>query len=278
MHSLSLIIRRLATSALLALTVFATSAHAVAAADAPNSCAAATTASPINTWLRGDISSGTDTDWYRFQKASTNFSLITLGALPKDYRLDLYNSSCTRLTGSNRPGFEFEEIYRQLAVGTYFARVAPATPSAYSTRQYALRLRTLPTGVFIVSSAPAYMDNNDYLFIPGEVLNNTGTAQQSVKITATYYNSANVVIKTDFTNPMAGDLSSRGRSPFVVGTEAPIGYHHYTLKVTSTSLATAPVGNLVVSGMRRTPRSCIGTTPARSPTGMRSPCTTRTSA
>src|SRR5918912_1254523 len=72
---------------------------AVVAADAPNTCAAATSASAGNTWLTDTISSSTDTDWFRFDLASSARTLITLGNLPRDYDLYLY-SSCSTLLAS----------------------------------------------------------------------------------------------------------------------------------------------------------------------------------
>lgn len=217
------------------------------AADAPGTCSASVLPSPINRWIRGEISSGADVDWFRFDKPYTNFSLINLAALPKNYRLDLYNSTCNRLTGSNRPGTEFEEIYRSMPAGRYYVRVAPTASTQFSARQYALRLRTLPNGVFIVSSSKATIDEYGDLHIHGEVLNNSGVGHRFIRINATFYNSSNVVLKVDFTYTTIDELRSRGRSPFHIWTEAPAGYHHHVLSMSSQPMSAAPVGGLVLS-------------------------------
>lgn len=247
-HRFVPVARRAALAGVLSLAVLATTVQSVAAADAPNTCAAATTASPLNTWITESIATSGDFDWYRFNTATSGYGLITLAHPPKDYRLDLYNSSCRLVAASNRIKLQYEEIYRSLPAGTYYVRVAPMSSTAYSPTAYALRLRTLANGAQVLSSAPAWTDTIGYLHIPGEVLNNTAERREYVKITATYYNSANQIIATDFAYTTLWTLNPRTRSPFELMTELPAGYHHHKLSVTSSITSTAPVGNLAVAG------------------------------
>ncbi len=238
---------RLVTASVFTLVLFATSVQGVAAADAPNSCAGATTGSALNTWISGAIETGSDTDWYRFTTSASGYALMTLGDLPKNYRLDLYNSSCTLITGSNRSGVVYEEILRSLAAGRYYLRVAPTSSSTYSPTAYVIKFRTPSNSVQVLSSA-AWTDSYGYLHIPGEVLNNTPNRREYVEITATYYNSANQVLATDFTFTNVWTVNARQRAAFELLSPRPTGYHHYKLSVSSSVTSVAPIGNLVLAG------------------------------
>lgn len=202
------------------------------AADAPNSRAQATTVSPNGKWLFNTIASSTDVDWYRFRTTSAGLSLITLGDLPANYQLHLYNSAGTVIAGSNRSGKVYEEIYKSLAAGTYFVRVAPVSGASDASHNYALAFRPLGTQLVILSSR-AYSDSSNYLHIVGEVVNNSGGARQFTQISATLYNSSGQVVGSDFTFTEHDVVLPYRRSGFDLMASRPAGYHHYRLTVTS---------------------------------------------
>src|SRR3954469_10103368 len=76
---------------------------ATLAADAPGSCASATTRA-ANTWLSDTIASSTDIDWFRFTTTTPAWTLVTLGHLPADYDLSVYSGCSTLIASSHRSG------------------------------------------------------------------------------------------------------------------------------------------------------------------------------
>jgi hypothetical protein len=239
--------QRVLIAALMATFFGSASVGNVAAADAPGSCSGATSNSSLNKWISGAISSGSDRDWYRFTTSSSGYAVITLGDLAKNYRLHLYRSDCSKIVGSDRPSTQYEEIVRSLPAGRYYVQVSPKYSSAYSATPYALRFRTLSSGVKVLSKGTAWTDSIGYLHIPGEVLNTTSGTRQYVKITATLYNSANQVLKTDFTYTYLSLVGKGARAGFHLMTEKPIGYHHTSLSVSSSATSATPVGNLAIA-------------------------------
>jgi hypothetical protein len=218
---------------------------AVLAADAPNSCAGVSSTSPQNTWLADSLPTATDQDWYRFTTPTGRWALITLGQLPANYRLDLYSACGTLKGSSNRSGTTYEELYLYLPAGTYRVSVRSAA-GGFSASAYVLRFRSLGEAVQGLSST-AYTDSIGYLHIVGEVLNNTTTRRIYVEISATFYNSSNQVIGTDFTFADVSSLASRTRSPFHLVAQKPASFHHYSYLVSSSTTTTAPVGNLILT-------------------------------
>ncbi len=92
--------------------------------DAGDTCA---TASPVATgaWASDRPSGGGDEDWFRFTLGSKVRTIVTLGNLPVNARLELYKTcGTTRLAVSDRAGVTFEEITQVLAAGTYRVRVS----------------------------------------------------------------------------------------------------------------------------------------------------------
>src|SRR4051794_11216877 len=109
---------RLAAAGLLAVLLVPAAVPALADTDAANTCATAT-ALPTGTWHSESLSSTVDVDWYKFTTTATTRALITLGGLAADDRLDLYGACGTLLATSSRGDFQFEELYRSLAPGSY---------------------------------------------------------------------------------------------------------------------------------------------------------------
>jgi hypothetical protein len=174
-----------------------------------------------------------------------NRVFVTLGHLPANYRLDLYSACGTLLASSNRGGKTYEEIGRSLAAQSYFVKVSGIS-GAFSATAYRLRFRPLSSGVLVLSST-SWTDSG-YLYIHGEVFNNTSAKRQFVEIDATLYNSSGTVVDTDFTYAWLDIMPIRTRSPFeLIVYPVPAGYDHYKLSVSSTTTTATSVGNLAIS-------------------------------
>ena len=240
--------RRMAAllSALVVPTVLAVPGP-VAAADAPNSCAGATSNSSQSVWIYDTISPSGDVDWFRFSNNASRYVLITLGNLPADFDLYLYASGdCTNaIASSHRSDREFDQIYRSLGVGTYYVRVV-GYEGASSSTSYGLRWRAL-SGIVQVLGYSSSVDSAGYLHFPGEILNNTPEARRWIQIDATLYDSANRVIGSGVGYPDRAIVPARGRSPFEIVVRRPSGYHHARLTIFRSSLTTASAGSLGVT-------------------------------
>src|SRR5262249_6298344 len=129
---------RVAAAGLLAALLMPAAGTALADTDAANSCASAR-ALPAGTWHSESLSSGADVDFYRFSTTAPARALITVGGLDANDRLDLFSACGTLLASSNRPGTQYEEIYRRLPPGTFRLRVLHAAGPT-STHPYAVRV------------------------------------------------------------------------------------------------------------------------------------------
>ncbi|RYY89150.1 MAG: T9SS type A sorting domain-containing protein [Chitinophagaceae bacterium] len=78
---------------------------------------------PFNTDVKGTISSSTDVDYYKFVITTGGTISVTLGTLPGDYDLKLYNSAGTQVGISQNGGTTGETINYTAAAGTYYAHV-----------------------------------------------------------------------------------------------------------------------------------------------------------
>lgn len=219
----------------------------VAAADAPNSCAGATSNSSQSAWIYETISPSGDVDWYRFSNNASRYVLITLGKLPADFDLYLYASGdCTNaIASSHRSNREFDQIYRSLGLGTYYVRVV-GYRGASSSATYGLRWRPLPGTVHVLNYTSS-VDGAGYLHFPGEILNNTPDARRWIQIDATLYDSADRVIGSGVGYPDRAIVPARGRSPFEIVARRPSGYHHARLSIFRSSVTTASAGSLGVT-------------------------------
>lgn len=208
----------------------------------PNTCSAVTTTSSQNKWFAEPLGSG-DVDWFRFYLSSTKRMQIVLGELPANYRVELYSSCSTKLASSDQSGRQFEEIVKKLPAGTYRVRVSSAVGASAATA-YKLRFRPLAAGIPVLSSS-WYDDEIGYTHLVGEVLNNTGSNREFVRVTATYYNSVGSVVATDYTYTDRFTLRPGWRSSFHLFKQIPTTAVRYTVRVSSSSSTTAsPVRNL----------------------------------
>jgi hypothetical protein len=194
-----------------------------AGARAVDTCAAAVRGTP-NAWRAGTIGSATETDWYRYTTASRRHVLVTLGGLTGNLSLGLYDSGCRRLALSNSPGTHFEQLYRLVAKGTYYVRVAGGNGA---TGSYDLRFTPLPNRVLVLSSRAFRLGGK--LYLPGEVLNNTGSSVDFLEVVAVFYNKAGAVVGVSWADADTQATAPWHRAPFGLVTEVPTTYDHYRL-------------------------------------------------
>jgi hypothetical protein len=90
----------------------------------PNETQAAAATVSTNTAISAAIGTSTDIDYYRVTTTATSNFNITLGNLPGDYDLFLYNSAGTQIGSSEAGGTTSESIVlNNQAAGTYYVRV-----------------------------------------------------------------------------------------------------------------------------------------------------------
>jgi hypothetical protein len=210
---------------------------ASAGGDASNTCAGAG-ALPAGPWHYETLSSASDRDWFVFTRPNSKWALITLGGLGANYRLDLYGACGAPIASSNRSGTQYEELYRRLPAGTYHLRVTSAV-GAVSGEPYGLRLRPLATGVQVLSSS-GWLEYGSNARIAGEVLNNTSTAREDVRLRIRFYDVSNALLATRFTFARRERLPERARSMFLWSDETIARFDHYTVAVVDTPAASAP--------------------------------------
>jgi glucose/arabinose dehydrogenase len=235
-----------------------TAAYQLIDTDASDTCGGAATQSSLGAWWSGTIGTPTDEDWYRFTLKSTTAVQITLGDLPIDGRLELWNHCTTLIAASDGAGQASEQIIRSLPAGTYSVRVSGHGASD-PTDHYALRVRPLSSGLKILSSTTTVSGGTVRIF--GEVLNTTTSHRGPIVVTARLYTKTGHLLATRTTTVLAQMLVKLGRSPFILSTPAPSGFDHATLSVTSSPVttstrlvpkATGVVSTAVTGGVRVT--------------------------
>jgi hypothetical protein len=150
-------------------------------ADRPNTLAGARTAAPVAgaVWVTERLSSATDEDWYRFDVARTATVNATLGSLPADYSLSVYDSTGRLVGSSNRKNLGFERVTWRASRGSYFVRV-DAVRGFSATKQYALRMRAMADGVVVLSLSPILRYHNGWVGGWVEFVNTTPTTHYQV--------------------------------------------------------------------------------------------------
>ncbi|MEQ1677193.1 MAG: pre-peptidase C-terminal domain-containing protein [Chitinophagaceae bacterium] len=122
-------------------TLLVTSAIACSNTPEPNESLAAAVTIATNTDINSQIASASDVDWYKFTNSAAAANIyVTLGNLPFDYDLYLYNSAGT-LIGSSAAGGTTSEsiIFNTSTVGTYYVRVIGYNGAFSTTVCYRLR-------------------------------------------------------------------------------------------------------------------------------------------
>ena len=227
-----------------------TASYGLIDTDAADTCGGATTQSSLGSWWPGTIRTADDEDWYRFTVKSTTTVQVTLGDLPVDGRLELWDHCTAEIAASDGGGLAYEEFLRSLPAGTYSIRVL-GHGAFDPTGHYALRVRPLASGLPILSSKTTL--SSGHLRIIGEVLNNTTSRRGPITVSARLYSKAGTLLATRTTSVIAQQLDPQGRFPFIFSITAPSGYDHLALSVTS-----APV----TSSLRLTPAVTVASSAA----------------
>jgi hypothetical protein len=102
--------------------------------------------------------------------------------------------------------------------------------------------------VEIVSSS--YYESGGYLYIVGEVRNDTPGNAKLVRVTATYLDAENATLGTAFAFVQHDILAAGQISPFVIEQEVPAGFASYTLLTQWSPGETAPVPQLSLGSIR----------------------------
>lgn len=90
-----------------------------------------------------------------------------------------------------------------------------------------------------ILSHSSFLDSIGYYHVVGEVKNNSSNNRSFVKLTATFYNSANTVVATDFTYTGVDILLPNQKSPFeIIGPDQPISAQvdHYSVTVSDSNI------------------------------------------
>jgi hypothetical protein len=190
----------LTASAVLGTALLAGSTADAATGDRPNSLAAARGTASVanNVWLTEKISTRTDEDWYKFDVAAPTQMMLTLGGLPANYSLYVYDGAGHRIAYSNQSGVRFERIFWTAAKGTYYARVDSAGGFS-STRTYSLRFKKLPAGLVVLDQYSYVMDNK-HVSIMAEIKNTTTSWQRITNVFADYKDADDRLLVTDLTS------------------------------------------------------------------------------
>ncbi|MFN8629477.1 MAG: PQQ-dependent sugar dehydrogenase [Chloroflexota bacterium] len=206
---------------------------------APDTCAAATTASAQGVWLtdylNGDgTTANHDEAWFKFTLSSQRRVVMTLGSLPVNAKLELRSSCGTVLASSDHTGTRFEQLVKVLKAGTYRLRVV-AIGGATSSSPFALQFRALPSGAPVLSSVAKRSGST--VKVSGEVMNNTGATKGKVTVTATFLNGTKTVATLRGT-AFGYRLAYGAVTPFVLSGTVPT----YTSLKLTTSIASASSG------------------------------------
>jgi hypothetical protein len=187
--------------------------RAAAAADRADSIAAARAASVERPgrWLREALPAG-DVDWFHFRLASATAVSVTLGGLPADYDLTLYDDSGRQRATSQRTGTTVDEAWVKMPTGDVLVRVTRKRGAAAGT--YSLRLRTFSPGVHMLSSRRTSTRGE----VIGEFYNATGQWHAVSELNAVWLDRKGRAVHrlTTFMSPNTY-VRPWSRVPFTVG-------------------------------------------------------------
>jgi hypothetical protein len=166
-----------------------------AATDRPNTYAAAVEAavSPGAIALRSTIDGPRDQDWFKFSVTRATKAAVTLGSLPGNYSLAVYDGAGRRIALSAHTGTHFERVFPDVAPGTYYVRVA--TQGDWSrTKAYMLRFRPLPTGLVTLDQ---YAKLTGSRRVVATIFNNSGTWKWISQVDYVWYDRDRRVLRRD---------------------------------------------------------------------------------
>ncbi|HYV90554.1 MAG TPA: GEVED domain-containing protein [Chitinophagales bacterium] len=110
----------------------------------PNNTSSTASAVQVGTDLLSQIGTSTDVDWYSFANTTTNHNIkVTLGTLPGDYDIKLYNPTGGNVATSQLGGTSSETIiYNTSTIGTYKIKVYGYGGAFSSTQCYTMHVFT----------------------------------------------------------------------------------------------------------------------------------------
>ena len=186
--------------------------------DAPDTCA---TAKPVTAgaWTSERASGNGDVDWFKFTLSAKHRTVLTLGDLPVDARLELYSGCSTLLATSDQAGNRFERISRSLAAGTYRVRVL--VPSGASS-QSPYVLQALVVGPSVAFQSRTGTWSSGTLRVVGDVVNGTGRTVGRVAVTATFRDAGGAVVATLKGSTFSNRLGDGATSSFVLSGRVPV--------------------------------------------------------
>ncbi len=185
--------------------------------DAPDTCATAQAITP-GAWTSERASGAGDEDWFKFSVSGTHRTVVTLGDLPVDARLELYSGCSTLLATSDQAGNRFERISRSLATGTYRVRVL--VPSgASSLTPYAVQALVVGPTVAFQSRTGTWSSGT--LRVVGDVVNGSGKTVGRVAVTGTFRDAGGNVVATLQGSTFANRLGDGATSSFVLSGKVP---------------------------------------------------------
>ena len=223
-----------------------------AAGDLPDTRAAAAKGPASSTAVayRSTIDDPQDQDWFKFTVTRTSKAAVTLGNLPGDYSLAVYDGAGRRIGLSAYGGTHFERVIVSVAPGTYYARVA--TQGYYAkTKPYSLRFRGLPSGVIALDQyKPTHAAGYR---VVATIYNNSSSWQWVSDVDYAWLDKSNRVLRRD-TGGMNYDLwiiPPHGSRPFGwIGNTPPAGAVSVSVTPRATPVkAPAAVPAVTVSGV-----------------------------
>ena len=139
---------------------------------APHGTFATAVAIPLNTAVKGTISSPTDTDFYKFTTTAAGAGTISLTNLPADYDMYIYSSAKKLLASSKKRGTTSETLSGNIPKGTFYVKIFGFNGANNSTTCYTLTV-THAAGLVAATTgdnnADISISKNDFTLFPNPV-------------------------------------------------------------------------------------------------------------
>lgn len=206
---------------------------------------------PQGVYLREAIERAGDVDWYRFdvpRASARNVAQVVAGALPADYRLDVFSDCNTRIAGSNQAGRRYEEVILRPAAGPLWVRVR-GVGSNHSAAKYRLRMKLLDDGVQLLSRRARVSDGT--LRVTGDVVNTSRPSRSDVVVRVVHVVQPPGGDRTLIVDRFTVDrLGPNQRKAFKVSRRLPRHYVRSRISVSQGTVAQGVAAPLTVTDLR----------------------------